>query len=82
MDYEDERTRVDRYGSVSFRLFVVMKLHVADLIELACVGSMATGLGATPEEWEELKGNVDDSFWVMRAIGSLVYSFFVFAVKR
>jgi len=39
------------------------------LIWLVFVGSMAVGLGATPEEWEELKGNVDDSFWVMRIIG-------------
>jgi len=40
-----------------------------ELNGLVCVGSMAVGLGATPEEWEELKGNVDDSFWVMRIIG-------------
>lgn len=32
---------------------------------------MATGLGMTPEEWESLKGRVDDSFWVMRIIGPL-----------
>ena len=40
-----------------------------ELIGFVCVGSMAVGLGVTPEEWEELKGNVDDSFWVMRVIG-------------
>jgi hypothetical protein len=34
---------------------------------------MAVGLGVTSEEWEELKGNIDDSFWVLRVIGSLVY---------
>ena len=33
-------------------------------------GSMSVGLGVTHEEWEELKGNVDDSFWIMRIIGS------------
>jgi len=38
------------------------------------VDSMAAGLGVTPEEWEELKGNVDDSFWVMRIIGSWIPS--------
>ena len=37
--------------------------------------SMAVGLGVTPEEWEELKGNVDDSFWVMRIIGSWIFLF-------
>lgn len=31
---------------------------------------MATGLGMTPEEWAELRTKVDDSFWVMRAIGT------------
>lgn len=30
---------------------------------------MACGLGMTPEEWAELKAQVDDSFWVMRIIG-------------
>lgn len=37
-----------------------------------CVNRMAAGLGLTPEEWEELKGSVDDSFWVMRVMGSLI----------
>jgi hypothetical protein len=30
---------------------------------------MATGLGMTDAEWEDLKDKVDDSFWVMRIIG-------------
>lgn len=30
---------------------------------------MAHGLGMTPDEWEDLKGKIDDSFWVMRVIG-------------
>jgi hypothetical protein len=30
---------------------------------------MADGLGMTKDEWEELKTQVDDSFWVMRIIG-------------
>ncbi|KAJ7212124.1 Clavaminate synthase-like protein [Mycena pura] len=30
---------------------------------------MAIGLGMTPDEWQELRSQVDDSFWVMRAIG-------------
>ena len=30
---------------------------------------MAAGLGVTSEEWEELKGNIDNSFWVLRVIG-------------
>jgi len=31
--------------------------------------AMAIGLGMTDTEWEELKGKVDDSFWVLRIIG-------------
>ncbi|EIW59491.1 Clavaminate synthase-like protein [Trametes versicolor FP-101664 SS1] len=36
---------------------------------LIVMEAMATGLGMTPEEWAELRTKVDDSFWVMRAIG-------------
>ena len=46
------------------------------------VGSMAAGLGVTSEEWEELKGNVDDSFWVLRIIGSWIPSSFVLMGKH
>jgi hypothetical protein len=35
---------------------------------------MADGLGMTKDEWEELKTQVDDSFWVMRIIGKILYS--------
>lgn len=66
MDCEDEGTWNGCDGSVSLRLFVVTRLHIVELT----IVSMAAGLGMTPEEWEELKGNVDDSFWVMRIIGS------------
>ena len=30
---------------------------------------MAVGLGLTSEEWQDLRSQVDDSFWVMRVIG-------------
>lgn len=30
---------------------------------------MSVGLGMTTEEWEDLKSQVDNSFWVMRVIG-------------
>ncbi|KAG9092369.1 hypothetical protein FRC07_011681, partial [Ceratobasidium sp. 392] len=30
---------------------------------------MAYGLGMTEEEWADLRGKIDDSFWVMRVIG-------------
>lgn len=33
---------------------------------------MACGLGMTEEEWAELKGKVDNSFWVMRVIGNVL----------
>ncbi|KAI0648083.1 Clavaminate synthase-like protein [Trametes meyenii] len=36
---------------------------------LVVMEAMATGLGMTAEEWTELRGKVDDSFWVMRVIG-------------
>ena len=32
---------------------------------------MAMGLGMTSAEWEELKAQIDDSFWVLRTIGLL-----------
>jgi hypothetical protein len=32
---------------------------------------MATGLGMTSAEWEDLKAQIDDSFWVLRIIGLL-----------
>lgn len=35
---------------------------------------MSVGLGMTRKEWEELKGKVDDSFWVMRIIGEDINS--------
>jgi hypothetical protein len=34
---------------------------------------MALGLGMTNAEWEDLKAQVDDSFWVLRIIGLLDY---------
>ncbi|KAJ6584970.1 hypothetical protein B0H19DRAFT_1107527 [Mycena capillaripes] len=36
---------------------------------LIVMEAMAAGLGMTPDEWQELRRQVDDSFWVMRAIG-------------
>jgi len=36
---------------------------------LIVMEAMALGLGMTPDEWQELRDQVDDSFWVMRAIG-------------
>ncbi|KAJ7044108.1 hypothetical protein C8F04DRAFT_689538 [Mycena alexandri] len=36
---------------------------------LIVMEAMAVGLGMTPDEWQELRSQVDDSFWVMRAIG-------------
>ncbi|KAL7419865.1 hypothetical protein Q5752_005781 [Cryptotrichosporon argae] len=36
---------------------------------MAVMRAMADGLGMSASEWDELRGMVDDSFWVMRAIG-------------
>ena len=35
---------------------------------------MAMGLRMTNAEWEDLKAQVDDSFWVLRIIGLLGYA--------
>lgn len=32
---------------------------------------MAMGLGMTDAEWDDLKTQIDDSFWVLRIIGML-----------
>ena len=53
---------------MSLRSPVITRMYIVELT----VGSMAAGLGMTSEEWEELKGNVDDSFWVLRIIGSWI----------
>ena len=37
---------------------------------------MATGLGMSDAEWEDLKDKVDDSFWVMRIIGLSIALFY------
>ncbi|KAJ3791299.1 hypothetical protein GGU10DRAFT_338418 [Lentinula aff. detonsa] len=39
------------------------------MLGLVVMEAMAVGLGMTPDEWKELRSSVDDSFWVMRAIG-------------
>ncbi|KAJ8509240.1 hypothetical protein ONZ45_g8557 [Pleurotus djamor] len=44
----------------------VGKMKVLGLIVME---AMSIGLGATPEEWQRLRAQVDDSFWVMRIIG-------------
>jgi len=36
---------------------------------LLVMEALAVGLGVTEDEWADLKGKVDDSFWVMRVIG-------------
>ena len=37
---------------------------------------MSVGLGMTPEEWEGLRTQVDDSFWVMRIIGLFLFTYY------
>ena len=62
---------------MSPRFPAVISLRISELT----AGSMAVGLGVTPEEWEELKRNVDDSFWVMRLIGLWVPSPFALRLR-
>lgn len=35
---------------------------------------MAAGLGMTPAEWDDLRAQVDDSFWVLRVIGPRLFT--------
>ncbi|KAH7928396.1 Clavaminate synthase-like protein [Leucogyrophana mollusca] len=39
------------------------------ILGMLVMEAMAVGLGMTTEEWEDLRSQVDDSFWVMRIIG-------------
>lgn len=74
MDREDEDIGSARYGSVRVLLLLTSGLHLLaehQLIEMLYC-SMAIGLGMESDEWEELKGKVDDSFWVMRVIGLFI----------
>ncbi len=53
---------------MSWKREYIVRSH-CQLTSLVC--SMAVGLGMTDEEFEQLKTQVDDSFWVMRVIGLL-----------
>ncbi|KAH7909025.1 Clavaminate synthase-like protein [Hygrophoropsis aurantiaca] len=39
------------------------------MLGMLVMEAMAVGLGMTTEEWDDLRNQVDDSFWVMRIIG-------------
>ena len=62
MGREDEETRDGGHESVSHRVLICCYRSQEDV-------SMADGLGLNDDEWEELRAQVDDSFWVMRIIG-------------
>ncbi|KAG8925775.1 hypothetical protein FRC01_009727 [Tulasnella sp. 417] len=53
----------------SFRSTYEAWIEKMKALGLIVMEAMAIGLGMTPQEWEELKGCVDHSFWVMRIIG-------------
>ena len=61
MGGKDEEAGVGGYGSVRFAFFVLLRAYL--------IARMSVGLGMTPDEWQELRSQVDDSFWVMRIIG-------------
>lgn len=65
MGSENERSGVNSDGSVS----VTQCRLYSTYIQVSTDFSMAVGLGLTREEWATLRGQVDDSFWVMRVIG-------------
>ncbi|KIJ54939.1 hypothetical protein M422DRAFT_58225 [Sphaerobolus stellatus SS14] len=53
----------------TFREKYEMWVEKMKALGLIVMEAMAIGIGATPEEWEQLRAQVDDSFWVMRVIG-------------
>lgn len=44
------------------------------VLGMAVMRGMADGLGMSEDEWMELRGMVDESFWVMRVIGKLYHT--------
>jgi hypothetical protein len=79
MGREDEGLRLDRYAGVRSHTFG--SRSVSSQLSF----SMADGLGMSPEEWQELRSQVDDSFWVMRVIGRSIrrsWSWVVFDVMQ
>ena len=63
MGGEDEKVGDGGYGSV--RLFLLTSLFLTNTS-----ARMSVGLGMTSDEWKELRSKVDNSFWVMRVIGT------------
>ncbi|KAI0051154.1 Clavaminate synthase-like protein [Auriscalpium vulgare] len=44
-------------------------IHKMKVLGMAVMEAMSVGLGMRPDEWDQLRTQVDDSFWVMRIIG-------------
>ena len=66
LDGEDEGFGLDSYAGVRLIILYIFCSTSAQSDPF----SMADGLGMSPEEWQELRKQVDDSFWVMRVIGT------------
>lgn len=64
MGRANEGSRADIDGSVS----VTPRLWAW---KFSRASRMSIGLGMTRDEWQDLRSQVDDSFWVMRVIGTL-----------
>jgi hypothetical membrane protein len=65
VDQQDEEAWNDPHGSVSLFSFILSQVAFMT----TSITRMAYGLGMNAEEWDELRAQVDDSFWVMRIIG-------------
>ncbi|KAL0578636.1 hypothetical protein V5O48_003379 [Marasmius crinis-equi] len=65
--YEKWVEKMQILGLIVMEAYVSLELYRNQLVDLEI--SMAAGLGMTTEEWNELRSQVDKSFWVMRAIG-------------
>lgn len=70
MDREDAEGWDDPDGGASIFLPHV----VWSVCTTEWVTRMAYGLGMDVEEWQTLRAQVDDSFWMMRIIGSYAVS--------
>jgi isopenicillin N synthase-like dioxygenase len=44
------------------------------ILGMAVMRAFADGLEMSDEEWQELRGLIDNSFWVMRVIGKSLHN--------
>lgn len=72
--YEIWVEKMKTLGLIVMEAYVAFS-HAVLISHLSSIYSMALGLGMSPEEWADLRSQVDHSFWVMRVIGSSLLLF-------